>query len=63
MPVQPFALGVIVTVALPVIVVKEGIDNTPVTFANPTDAPPVISNTTPVGVPVNAIAEVITALQ
>ena len=62
-PVQPFALGMIVTVAVPVTVVKEGIAVTPVWSVKPMAAPPVISKTTPAGVPDNGMAVVVTPLQ
>jgi hypothetical protein len=62
-PVHPLALGVRVTVANPVIGVKTGIEGTPVWLANPTPAPPVMSNMTPNGVPVIGMAEVTCPLQ
>jgi hypothetical protein len=52
------ALGVIVTVADPTEGVKDGILVTPVWSASPTPAPPVISKTTPEGVPDNMMADV-----
>ena len=59
-PVQPLALGVMVTVAvtgeLPELVaVKVGIADTPVWLLSPTEAPPAISYTTPAGEPVSGI--------
>ena len=62
-PVQPLALGVKVTMAVPAVGVKEGMEVTPVKSAKPTPAPPVISKTTPAGEPDNAMAEVATPAQ
>ena len=54
-PLQPFAFGVTVIVALPMDGVKEGIAVTLArgVLGKPIPAPHVTSNTTPAGVPVN----------
>ena len=62
-PVQPFALGVIVTVAVPATGLYEGIDVTPVRSDKPTDVPPVTSKTTPTGEPDNVMTGVATPSQ
>jgi hypothetical protein len=63
-PVQPFARGVMTMIAVPTLLAKnDGIAVTPVLLDNPMDAPPVISNTTPAGVPDSGIAVVVTPLQ
>jgi hypothetical protein len=56
-PVQPFAFGVIVMIALPVRAVNEGTEVTPAWFGKPMAAPPVMSNVTPLGVPESTSAE------
>ena len=62
-PAQLLALGVILIVAFPVTGVKTGIAVTPVLSESPMAAPPVISKTTPDGVPVKKIALVFIPLQ
>ena len=57
------ALGVIVTVAVPSIVVNDGIEVTSVTSANPIAEPPLISNVTPLGVPVKVMADAVFPVQ
>ena len=53
------ALGVIVTVAVPSVVVNDGIEVTPDVLINPIAEPPLISNVTPLGVPVKVMADVV----
>jgi hypothetical protein len=62
-PVQLFALGVTVRVALPEPGIKEGIAVTPVWLARPMEAPPVMSKTTPEGVPERGIGAEGTPMQ
>jgi hypothetical protein len=56
-------MGVTVIVAFPSMAVKAGIATTPVWSARPIIPPPVISKTTPGGVPASGIGEVNSSLQ
>jgi hypothetical protein len=56
-PKQPFALGVILIVALPLTGLNDGISVTPILSLKPIEVPPVMSKTTDEGVPFNPIIE------
>ena len=58
-PVQPSALGVTVTVAVPTVGVNAGMAVTPICVARPTAPPPVMSKVTPDGVPTSATGVVV----